>query len=54
MEKRKDALLAHIPLGRFGGDDDLVGVAIFLCSDASNYITGQIINVDGGQSALVP
>jgi NAD(P)-dependent dehydrogenase (short-subunit alcohol dehydrogenase family) len=39
------------PLGRTGEDRDLVGVAIFLASDASAYVTGQTLAVDGGMSS---
>ncbi|MHB8566210.1 MAG: SDR family NAD(P)-dependent oxidoreductase [Nitrososphaerales archaeon] len=47
-QKYSEALKARIPLGRWGVPDDLAGVAIFLASDASNFITGEIIFVDGG------
>ena len=43
-----DQRLAEIPLGRFGKPEDIAGVALFLCSDAASYITGQLITVDGG------
>jgi NAD(P)-dependent dehydrogenase (short-subunit alcohol dehydrogenase family) len=41
-------LLARIPSGRAGVPEDLAGAVIFLASAASDYITGQIIYVDGG------
>jgi NAD(P)-dependent dehydrogenase (short-subunit alcohol dehydrogenase family) len=46
-----EALLAKIPMARFGGDDDLKGAAVFLASDASAYVTGHVLVVDGGQTA---
>ena len=51
IEQRKDSLLAKIPLGRFGGDHDLKGAVVFLASEASAYITGHVLVVDGGQTA---
>lgn len=42
------ALLQRIPLGRWGVPDDLKGVAVFLASAASNYVSGAVIPVDGG------
>lgn len=47
----KKALTDRIPMGRVGGTDDLVGAAIFLCSEASSFITGQILGIDGGLTA---
>jgi 2-dehydro-3-deoxy-D-gluconate 5-dehydrogenase len=41
-------LLARIPIGRWGAPDDMKGIAVFLASDAANYITGAVIPVDGG------
>lgn len=41
-------ILSRIPLKKWGDVNDLKGAVIFLCSDASSYVTGQIIYVDGG------
>ena len=46
-ERYKD-ITSRIPLGRWGNTEELGGVAVFLASDASSYITGQTIVVDGG------
>ncbi len=43
-----DELLESIPAGRFGGEDDLKGATVLLASRASDYITGEVIVVDGG------
>lgn len=42
---------AAIPLNRFGSDSDLKGMIVYLASDASNYMTGQVLSVDGGITA---
>lgn len=47
-EEFNNWVLGNIPLKRWGNPQDLIGVAIFLASDASNYIHGQTIYVDGG------
>jgi 3-oxoacyl-[acyl-carrier protein] reductase len=44
----KKAFLASIPLGRPGTPEDVAGVIAFLCSPAADYVTGQILNIDGG------
>lgn len=44
----EDMILNAIPMKRLGGPEELKGVAVLLSSDASNYITGQTIAVDGG------
>jgi len=47
-EKAKESFLNHIPLQRAGQVSDVAQLCLFLASSASNYITGQVINVDGG------
>jgi NAD(P)-dependent dehydrogenase (short-subunit alcohol dehydrogenase family) len=51
IERNKETILKRIPLGRFGGDHDLKGAAVFLSSDASDFVTGHVLVVDGGQTA---
>ncbi len=48
----EDTLAAHSPLGRIGDDEDLKGIAVLFASDAGKHITGQILAVDGGVSAV--
>jgi len=51
IERNKEAFLKRIPLGRFGSENDLKGAAVFLASDASDFVTGHVLVVDGGQTA---
>src|SRR6266851_629784 len=51
IERNKEAFLSKIPLRRFGNEHDLKGAAVYLSSDASNYVTGHVLVVDGGQTA---
>jgi gluconate 5-dehydrogenase len=53
LEKLADKLIPGIPLGRYGDDEDLKGLIVFLSSAASNYITGQHVAIDGGKTAVV-
>ena len=52
IERSERAIHAGIPMGRRGEPDDLVGLAVYLASDASSYLTGQVIAHDGGWSAV--
>lgn len=45
---RNPAILSRIPAGRWGDPEDLAGAVVFLCSDAANYVSGEVITVDGG------
>lgn len=45
---RSESILARIPIGRWGEPDDFKGPITFLASEASNYVTGTILTVDGG------
>ncbi len=47
----KAGIVNRIPLGRVGETRDLAGPAIFLCSDAASFVTGQILGIDGGLTA---
>ena len=51
FDKVSEQIVGEIPLGRTGGDDDLKGLIVVLASDASNFMTGTVIPVDGGTTA---
>lgn len=48
LEKVKEAMVTQIPLGRMAKAEEVAAVTTFLASDFASYITGQVINVDGG------
>lgn len=48
QEESREALLARVPLGRAGTPDEVAAVILFLASDATRYVTGQVWRVDGG------
>ncbi|HEY8490302.1 MAG TPA: glucose 1-dehydrogenase [Dehalococcoidia bacterium] len=52
LDETEPLLQRVTPLGRIGCEGELKGVTAFLASDASSYVTGQVINVDGGWSAV--
>lgn len=47
-----DVVMKSIPMGRTGGPDDMLGAVLFFASDASRYVTGQTMFVDGGRTAI--
>ncbi len=49
---RGKTIIEHTPMGRLGQPEDLVGTLIWLCSDASKFVTGIVVPVDGGFSAF--
>ncbi len=51
MKPLRDAMLMQIPIPKMGEEDDVKGLAVFLASKASDYVTGAIIPVDGGMLA---
>lgn len=51
LTPRGRAVVAHTPMGRFGAPQDLAGAVVWLVSDASSFVTGAVIPIDGGFSA---
>ena len=49
-EDIKEAACAQIPLGKFGKPEDIAEMVAFLASEKADYITGQVISVDGGMN----
>ena len=52
LENMGEQILQGTPLARLGGDQDLMGAAVFFASEASRHVTGQCLAVDGGASAI--
>jgi NAD(P)-dependent dehydrogenase (short-subunit alcohol dehydrogenase family) len=52
LTPRGKTVLAHTPVGRFGVPEDLIGTLVWLASDASRFVTGIVVPVDGGFSAF--
>ena len=52
LTERGKLILAHTPMGRFGEPEDLLGTVLWLLTDASKFVTGIVVPVDGGFSAF--
>jgi len=52
LTQRGKTILEHTPMGRFGEPEDLIGTLVWLASDASKFVTGIVVPVDGGFSAF--
>jgi len=52
LTPRGQQIVSHTPMGRFGEPDELIGAAVWLCSDAARFVTGVVVPVDGGFSAF--
>lgn len=49
---RKRKIIGHTPMARFGRPEELVGAALWLCSDEAAFVTGSLLSVDGGFTAM--
>lgn len=52
LTERGKTIITHTPMGQFGNPEDLIGVTVWLASDASRFVTGIVIPIDGGFSAF--
>lgn len=51
LDNKSDSILKRVPIGKFGTSDDLKGAVVFLASSAADYITGQVLAIDGGMTS---
>ncbi|MBA7545686.1 putative oxidoreductase UxuB [subsurface metagenome] len=52
LTPRGETIIAHTPMDKFGDPEDLIGACVWLASDASKFVTGIIVPIDGGFSAF--
>jgi len=52
LTERGKAIITHTPMGRFGKPEELIGICIYLASEASSFVTGVVIPIDGGFNAF--
>ncbi len=52
LSDRGKTILAHTPMGRFGEPEELIGVTVWLASDAASFVTGIVVPIDGGFNAF--
>ena len=52
LSERGKTIIAHTPMGRFGEPEELIGTCIWLASDASRFVTGTVVPIDGGFNAF--
>lgn len=50
LTQRGQQIISHTPMGRFGEPEELIGAAVWLCSDAAHFVTGIVVPIDGGFS----
>ncbi len=51
IERRREAILARVPLGRIGTVEEIAEMVVWLCSDRASFVTGEAIAVDGGHTS---
>jgi NAD(P)-dependent dehydrogenase (short-subunit alcohol dehydrogenase family) len=51
LTPRAKKVVAHTPMGRYGEPEELAGTVIWLLSDASTFVTGAVVPIDGGFSS---